>query len=68
MQTIRQRAALTICGGIALIAADYLVGEHLVRDYYWRDNHEAGWIALTGVMVALTGIYHWIAGPPDPKI
>lgn len=68
LQTIRQRAALVICLGAALVLADRYVFDGFEFDQYFTGLHNAGWIALFGGIVSLIGIYHWIAGPPDPKI
>lgn len=68
MQQFRQRAALAICLGIALVFADWRAFATFTDDPYWQQAHKAGWIALFGAATALIGIYHWITGPPDPKI
>lgn len=68
MHTIRRRAALAICGGLALVFADWRIFAALHADAYWRELHRDGWLALFGALVALLGIYHWIAGPPDHEI
>ena len=68
MQLLRKRAAAAICLGLALIFADWRVFDTVQTDLYWNAAHEAGWLALTGALIALIGLYHWIAGPPQDKI
>lgn len=68
MQYIRQRAALVICVGAGIVAADWLVLGQLTRhDDFWHDLHRDHWIAMTGVAISLVGIFHWIARPTEPK-
>lgn len=68
MLTFRKRAAAAICIGLALIFADWRIFDTVGADPYWQHVHDAGWLALVGAVIALTGLYHWIAGPPPDEI
>lgn len=71
MRTVRERAALVICGGLAVmalsifVAADHNFWEGASRLEKFLDR---GWVTMFGASLTLVGLYHWIAGPPDHKI
>lgn len=65
MRTIRQRAALVICVGLGLLAADWFIGGDIFSTrHYWYDAHRAGYLSLIATVMALIGVYHWISNPP----
>lgn len=60
---MRRRAALVICAGAALVAITIFLGDRggfgsrTIEDYI-----DDGFVALFGALLALVGVYHWVAG------
>ncbi|PTR07889.1 MULTISPECIES: hypothetical protein [unclassified Novosphingobium] len=68
MRTIKQRAALIICAGAALCLLDYTLFPGGYCGDYLPELHDTHMPFLLGSFAILVGVYHWIAGPPNPEI
>ena len=59
---LRQRCALVICIGLGILAASLLVNLRAGYEYrMWNNFVDDGWVSGFGAIMALIGIYHWIA-------
>lgn len=68
LRTIRERAALAICAGLAILAVSLVIADPYGLDLGSQRLArflDAGWMTLFGASVSLLGLYHWIAGPPQ---